>query len=81
MTRILYQIKQGKIKILIVDFWRDQHEKGIDVEVYVDGVFRYSPSTIFGPSTGDYKKQDAIAHAREHTEKVLQGRIRLTKEK
>lgn len=41
--KIIAKEVHGRVKIFIIDFWRDHYEPAIDVEVYVSGKFRYKP--------------------------------------
>jgi hypothetical protein len=76
--RVIAEHDNGKIKVVLQDFWRSRNAKGIDVEVYVNGKFRYGASKIFGPP--DYTdKEKAIQAAYAHAKLVFARKISLKK--
>ena len=79
MNRTLHIFEDGPIKVKIQDHWRSRNAKGIDVEVYKNGKFRFNASEIFGPDTGYYGKQNALAAAQAHVIKVFAGKVSLKK--
>ena len=36
--KIINSLQKGKIKVVIIDFWRSRNEKGIDIEIYANEV-------------------------------------------
>lgn len=79
MNRTLNIFKKGSITVKVQDWWRSKNAKGIDVEVYKNGKFRYGASKIFGPNTGSYTKEHALSSAQNHIQKVFADKVSLKK--
>ncbi len=77
--KIINSLQKGKIKVVIVDFWRSRKEKGIDIEIYVNGKFIWKPSKIFSADKYDNDKNLATAAAYEYANEVLDGKVSLAK--